>query len=124
MKNNHVIKKQSEIWFLISSIGIFTMIIDFSRRLFFISEQPWWSHLPTTSLEGASPIWLSAIFIFIYVYLFLVKKIAKPAIAFLVWLSCSMVISIPTTDKPFYFFLFLILISSLYATIQNLKLNR
>ena len=116
-------KKQGEIWFIISTIGILIIIVDFLRRLFFISVQPWWSHSPITLLDNASPIFLSATFTLLYTYLFLVKKISKPSISFLIWLSCSVVISVPTTDKPFYIFLILILTSFAYLTIRNLKIK-
>ena len=124
MKNKNHVKKQDEIWLLISSIGISIMIIEFSRRLFFISVQPWWTHFPTTSLENASPIWMFALSIFIFVNLFFVKKVANPSMAFLIWLSCSLLISIPIADPPFYIFLIFILVSSLYLAIKNLRINK
>lgn len=117
-------KNQNEIWFVISSIGISIIIIDFLRRLFFISVQPWWTQASYTTLEDASPIWLSATLTFLFIYLFLVKKISKVYISFLVWLSCGFVISIPTIDKPFYFFLLFILASLSYLTIRNYKIKR
>ena len=124
MPTNSEIKKKEEIWFIVSSIGILIIIIDFLRRLFFISVQPWWTQASYTILEGASPIWLSATFTFLYSYLFLIKKIDKVTISFLIWLSCGFVISIPTKDKPFYFFLILILTSLSYLAFRNSKEKR
>ena len=122
--SNNIGRKKDEIMFMISSIGIIIIVVDFLRRLFFISVPPWTTHLPVTSLDDASPVWLSAIFTFIYISLFLAKKITKPFISFLIWLSCGIVISIPTEDIPFYFFLLLILICSLYLSIRDLQNQR